>query len=307
MKFLTISLLAIATLFSNFSYAACPVGPSTVVLNDQAEVDAFPVTYAGCTDWPSNVKLRVSGNDITNLNGLAQLETIGGYLDLKNCPLLTDISGLANVTSIGELDIEMCNSLVSLAGLSLSTLGDLEISRCDALTDISALSTLTALGGELYIKENDALTSLNGLHNITSIGDSLVLDGNDLQLNLDGLSSLTSIGSDLTIDNNNALKDMTGLNALTSIGDDVRIIDNVNITSLDGFGNVTSIGGGLDVKENILLADCLGSCEMINAIIPPENYFFSSNLSVQCNDETTLEADCLVFLPVELTDFRAAE
>jgi hypothetical protein len=309
MKFLTISLLAIATLFNISADAQCPMG--NIVLETQAEVDAFPATFPGCTMITGKIKINDAGtppNTITNLDSLKYITSVAVSLDIQNCPLLTDITGLINITSSGEVDIERCNALTSLDGLQgLTTLGDLEISNCNALTDISDLSGLTSLSGQLNLKANDGLTSLNGLHNITSIGDSLVLDDNDALLNLDGLSGLTSIGGDLRIDDNNALTSISGLSSLTSIGDDVRMFGNKSLTTLDGLGSVTTIGGGVDIKNNDVLSNCLGACEMINAVMPPESYNFDGNASVQCNDESVLEADCLIFLPVELTGFRAKE
>ena len=285
MKFLTTSFLAIALLFNFSANAQCPAPPK-LTLNSQAEVDAFPANYPGCTMIPSNVDLIVSGNDITNLDSLKQLVSVEGTFDIKNSAILSDITGLINLTTVGQLDIERCPQLNSLDGLqNLTTVtDDLEFSNMDGLTDISQLSGLTSIGGDVQINDCDALVTLAGFDNIASIG------------------------GDLIIKESANLTDLTALSNLTTVGGSVKILANKNLPNLDGLGNITSIGGGIDVKNNNSLSDCLGSCSMLDALVPPNNAFFSNNFpGSHCNDILVLEGDCAIFLPVELVDFRAKE
>jgi internalin A len=282
MKFLTIGLLAIATLFNISAFAACPT--ANVTLTTQTEVDDFATTYPGCTVWPVGIKLRITGNGITNLDGLSVLTQLDGKVKVTLTPDLVDITGLMNVTTINsELQFEECIALASLDGLqNVTTCFRLEIQGMNALTDISQLSGITSLGSSLAILDCDTLTSLNGLQNITSVG------------------------GDLRIEQSHLLDDLTALSTLTSVGGSVKILSNKNLTTLDGLDNIVSIGGGLDVKTNPSLADCIGACRMLN-VPPPGGSFFSGNLSLQCNDLFVLEADCLIALPVELSGFRAKE
>ena len=160
MKFLTISLVAIATLFNISANAACPMGNLT--LSTQAQVDAFPVNYPGCSNL--SVNLTIQGADITNLDGLSGLVTIDGILLIQYSHALVDITGLMNITTITrELQFEECHALTSLDGLqNLTSLGKLELQGMDALTDISQLSGLTTITDDLHINDCDALTNLNG-------------------------------------------------------------------------------------------------------------------------------------------------
>lgn len=279
MKFLTISLLAIATLFTNVAFAACPT--SNLLLNSQAEVDNFATNYPGCTTLPSGIKLTVKGTGITNLDGLDVLTQVDGKLRIE-CQNVTDIDGLMNITAVnGELQFKHCHLLTNLDALSgLTTCHDLELVGLDALTDISGLSGLTSFSGELNIKDCDVLTNLNGLENISSIGRSLRLDGNA------------------------KLTDLTALDKLTSVGTSVYILNNASLTSLEGINNITSIGNDLDVYDNPNLSNCIGACQAILGV--GGNVDISNNApGTHCSNQVDLDADCLVALPVELSDFRA--
>src|SRR5574339_824462 len=63
-----------------------------IVLDSQADVDAFNYTEV-------NGKITVSGNNITNLNGLSEL-TKCTELSISINPNLTNIIGLANLQEV---------------------------------------------------------------------------------------------------------------------------------------------------------------------------------------------------------------
>ena len=68
----------------------------------QEEVDALGAT--GCDSISGNLTLRPSiydnSTDITNVDGLANLTSVGGYLRIEDNLALTNLSGLANITSV---------------------------------------------------------------------------------------------------------------------------------------------------------------------------------------------------------------
>ena len=268
-------LIILLCLFGSAVYAACPMGNLT--LSTQAEVDAFPANYPGCSTL--NVNLTIQGADITNLDNLSGLGTINGTLLIQYSNALVDITGLSGIHTVnGELQFEECHALTSLAGLALTTCNKLEIQGMDALTDISQLSTLTAIGDDLHIFDCDALTNLNGLQNIASVG------------------------ADLRIDQNENLTDLSALSTLTSVGGDVEITSNKNLANLDGLDNIASVGNNVVIRNNDNLTDCIGACKMADAALGTVT--LGNNNSLQCNDINTFEADCLIALPVELRDFK---
>lgn len=140
----------------------CPQGD--LVFSTQQQINNFAINYPTCSDLPGNV--TISGNNITNLSGLAKLQRIGGNLVLNNNRALIKLDGLKNLISIGGL---------------------LDISNNDALTSLSGLEKLAAVGGAIFIEENDALINLNGIQNIdpatiqsTDTSPDLTISGNAL-------------------------------------------------------------------------------------------------------------------------------
>ncbi len=200
----------------NYLHAACPT--SDITLSSQTDVDDFATNYPGCTTIPAGVEITVKGSGITNLEGLKELTAIDGQLEIEDCPDLTTIFGLRNITVVnpeGEIEIENCDALTSLHGLhNLETCHDLEIKKNAALWDLSSLEKLTEVSGELKIKDNPSLTSLDGLHNITSVGggpdndsqpNGLFIYDNDNLTDCIGLCNLLNNGvvsGDVFVENN---------------------------------------------------------------------------------------------------------
>jgi hypothetical protein len=137
----------------------------------QAEVDDFQSNFPGCTELEGNV--HISGSDITNLNGLSVVTSIGGWLWIEGYYPLYNLSGLDNLTSIGG-DLFIYNTaLIFLTGLENVTsiggglyIGDEYVGGNPDLNNFSGLNNLTSIGGDLYIGWNGGLTSLTGLDNI---------------------------------------------------------------------------------------------------------------------------------------------
>jgi hypothetical protein len=83
----------------------------------QSDIDNFPSNYPGCTHLAGGIT-QIRGNDITNLDSLYVITSIGGSLEIRHNPMLTNLEGLRNVTSIGgDLWIFSNDSLLRLHGL----------------------------------------------------------------------------------------------------------------------------------------------------------------------------------------------
>jgi len=127
-----------------------PCLPEGITFTTQEQIDNFQINYPGCTEIEGDVTIH--GNDITNLDGLSVMTSIGG--DLK----------------IGDYDGGN-SSLISLSGLeNLTSIEGIIIGNNDALTNLSGLEGITFIGGDLRIYDNDAITSLSGLESLTTIG-----------------------------------------------------------------------------------------------------------------------------------------
>jgi hypothetical protein len=219
----------------------------------QAEVDEFQLTYPNCTDLEGDVNIYYS--NITNLNGLNAVTSIGGNLDIS-AGALTSLTGLENLHFVGGYVDISGDALTSLTGLSnLDSIGGfLRIKSHPILPDLSGLEGLKYLGGSLWISANDALASLEGLHNLNYIGGGIEFQDNPVLTDLEGLNNIDSVRGDLKL-YWTALTDLSGLENLTFIEEDLTIIHNYYLTNLDELENVNSIGSNLTIASNANISD----------------------------------------------------
>ena len=188
-RYLNLSRITIAFFLSFFitnqMLSQCPT--STIILNSQGDIDSLSTSYPNCTHFQGG--LFISGNDITNLDALSHITSIGRNLEIENNPMLTDISGLSNLQSI-ERDLYLHNNpdLRSLDGLQfVSSLIDLTVSNLNSLADLNGLEGLTSVD-RIFISENISLESLSGLSNLEIITQYFDISSNPF---LETLSPLT--------------------------------------------------------------------------------------------------------------------
>ena len=90
----------------------------------------------------------IYNNDaLTNLDGLSNITSVGGYLRIEGNDVLTNLDGLSNITSVD---------------------GRLYIEGNDVLTNLDGLSNITSVGDDFYIKGNDSLDRFCGLYLLLS-------------------------------------------------------------------------------------------------------------------------------------------
>jgi hypothetical protein len=182
--------------------------PEGITFTTQEQIDNFQTNYPGCVEIEGSV--LISGNNITNLNGLNVLSSVGGDFYIWYNYNLTSLTGLAGVTYIGgELSIILNEALSAITGLEgLTSIGGaFEITGNGALTSLTVLEGLNSVGGDLVIRINYALNSLTGLEGLSSIGGNLYISDNLALTTLTGLEGLTSIGGGLSIHGNESLCD----------------------------------------------------------------------------------------------------
>lgn len=255
MKNLYFFLLMLLALISAKAQSCLPEG---ITFSTQAQIDNFQLNFPSCSEIEGTV--TISGSDITNLNGLTVVTSIGGGLYIYFNDILTSLTGLGNVISIGEnLLISSNNVLASLMGLAnlTSIEGNIEIwGDNPALTNLKGLEHITSIGGYLGVWANSAFSSFEGLENLTSIGGSLFIESNNGLTSLTELNNVTFIGGSLNINYNNALTNLTGL-------------DNINAGSIDN----------LMISEN----HSLSTCEVQSVC----DYLASPNGTIEINDNAT--------------------
>lgn len=159
--------------------ANCPTCPTeAIVLSSQTDIDNFAATYPGCTNFLFDI--TVEGADITNLLGLAQIESCDAYFNIQNNSQLQSLVGLENLTSTFQL---------------------FHIANNPLLVDLQGLNSFS--GGGIYLLQNDGLLSLDGLDSYTD-GHTTLIDFNDSLQDISALNVISNFSqySEIRLTNN---------------------------------------------------------------------------------------------------------
>lgn len=263
---------AAAMLAAISMHAQCP--PGGVTFTSQTQINNFIIQYPDCTEINGDVSIE---GDIQNLNGLANIVTISGALEIREVDDLESLDGLENLETLGT---------------------DLVLREVNDLEDISALMSLTSVGGELTIRECPELIDLDGLENLTTVGLGLIVRQCESLVSIESLTSVTYVGEILEVVDCPLLSSLAGLENITTIigGDEGALVieGNDSLTSLEGFGNdQTVMTGGVTISTNGELSYCSvpAICNYLQN--PPEGAATLIGLNVTgCNSDTEVIAAC---------------
>lgn len=269
--------------------AQCPTGD--IIFSTQGQIDNFQLNYPGCTNILGNVTIQ--GTDITNLNGLLGIDSIGKNLYIQSNISLTSLGGLDSLISIGQrFRIEGNSVLTSLNGLGLlSSVGfsgsggfpiliTFTISDNPNLSSLDGMENLHHIKGAFEISNNTSLTSLTGLENLHTVCRGLTISNNSSLLSLNGLEYFSGSGcnfdANLTISDNASLINLTGLEAYAGTGS-LIITNNFSLTSLFGFSPPNHINS-LIIQNNPALAsiESLANLASIHALVIENNSSLTS-------------------------------
>tara|TARA_R110002072_G_scaffold14272_2_gene59425 strand:+ start:135466 stop:137091 length:1626 start_codon:yes stop_codon:yes gene_type:complete len=254
-------LTAAFLLFTFIGFGQCPTAP--IVLNSQAEVDNFPITYPNCTYPPG---LNISGSDITDLSPLNQIVEID-QLNIIDTSLL-DFAGLENLEAINQqfwvFDNQNLMSFEGLGNLAEIT-GNVQLSDNSSLQNLEGLNQLTELSANLNIVRNNSMTDVNGLENILVLGGFIQFRENPLLENIDALVNVSEITGSVAFFDNNSLTSLDGLQNVQVISNsgDLKIESNDALENLDGLSNVSFLNGRIEIIGNPLLTT-LGPLSNLN-------------------------------------------
>lgn len=285
----TISLITIH-LFS-YSQGCLPEG---ITFSNQQQIDDFQTNYPGCTEIEGNV--LIFGSDISNLNGLLGITTIGGRLEINEPINLNDLHGLDSLYSIGgNFWIYDNQSLQNLSGLnSLAFVGgNFTVSNMDDLINLTGLESLTSIGEHMYLEDNGSLSSLMGLSSLNDIGFGLTLLQNPNLTDLSGLENMNHLNA-LYIVYNNTLTNLNGLEVLETIGSHLYLQHNSLLSDIIALVD-TDLSNlqELQINNNDVLAECdiLSICEYLagltGTIVIEDN-------APNCNNQEEVEEACLM-------------
>jgi len=221
----------------------------------QSQIDNFQTNYPGCTELQGS--LTISGNEITNLNGLNTITAIGENLLIYNNDNLSSLIGFENLTNIG--------GTLSI-GFEYSGDGPQIIYRNKSLLNLSGLDNLITIGGHFFIEYNDTLANLTGLGNLTSIGGHLLIIENE---NLESLSGLDNIDAD-------------------SIAN-LYILDNVSLSTCEVQSicdYLVSPNGAIEIHDNATGCDSQEEVEEV-CTASVDEVLFSDKLFIYPNPSST--------------------
>ncbi|MBK9686556.1 MAG: leucine-rich repeat domain-containing protein [Saprospiraceae bacterium] len=238
-------------------------GPSGILINTQAQANAFRSTYPGCLVVEGDLTINDDdgmGTDLVSIDSLYGLTGVNGALGIFFNPVLTKLDSLNNITQVGgDVSIFDNNIITNLAGLSglTSHTGTFSVYNNTALNSLNGIYNLTTFNN-LNIYSNPALINLNGLANADIINGSLYISGNDNLIDISGLSSISSVGSSLTISSNPALTTIQELTQLISVNESLFITDNASLENVNGFLFLESIALDLYIDNNGALTEYCG-------------------------------------------------
>ncbi len=251
--------------------AACTQScPNNLTFTSQQEIDDFSANFPSCVHIMGNLTVQEANiGNITDLSGLAQIQSVEGVLRIEHNNALVNLNGLDNISSVGSLLIGVNPSLTSIAQLSgITTLDNLTLAWNEKLMDFTGLNNIATAYGDVQIHYT-AVESLSGLSSLSSVGGLFIILGNSNLTNLNGLQNLTSIGERLFIVNNASLVNLNGLDNLVTVAGNFTVRVNSSLSSLSGLENLTSIGGFFYVGGNPLLTNLIG----LNGLNSVGDYF----------------------------------
>ena len=230
-----------------------------VTLDSQVAINNFASDYAGCTSLGSlRVQEAVDG-DIQSLEGLSQLTSVDGALQIFNNARLLTVDGLEKITSVGaQLDLYNNARLNSINGLRSVTQvgGFLDISYSSYLPNVNALANVASVGTRLR------LFHLYGLHDckgiapfIRSLPDNLAARVEKVKVGLEGQLPRNGSGANSIAACLNSDQDHTNGLALSGSKPSivVFIMDDVGLDQLSTFnygGTVPPLTPSLDQIAN---------------------------------------------------------
>ena len=202
-----------------------------ITLSFQADIDDFQNDYGPCDRIVGG--LTIDGAEVTNVDGLSELVSMGN-LSFLFASELTSTAGLSNLTSID---------------------GSLFFTDSNSLTSVDGLAKLTSVGGTVRFSFMEALTNLDGLSALSQVG-SIFLEFNTELINVDGFSSIQSVGNSIHLESNIALLNLDGFSSLSSTGVSFTLLGHTLLTNIDGLASLISVGENFRMEHNPLLAHC---------------------------------------------------
>lgn len=186
----------------------------------QTDLNNFYRNYSSCT---TVYGIIIEGTNIVDLTPLRNITSIRAYLIIRNCPLLSTLNGLGNLTStetFGLINNDMMTNASSVQNLNVyGTLNIVDnailqsfvnntINLINARVELNpkltriALPKAKVISNDLTIYNNNSLTRLDELTNLIKVGNVLFIANNFYLFSLMNFSSSLRIANEVIITNN---------------------------------------------------------------------------------------------------------
>lgn len=246
-------------------FFAQPCNSVHVSLINQSDVEGFLAQNGNCTEIVGDL---VIGSGIEHLDGLENIQKIGGYLSMSNADRLVDISGLSGLQEVGSW---------------------VRIQNNPVLSSFEGLDNLKKIRGDFfYIAGNARVKNLEGLSGLDSISGIFQIWNMDSLTNLNNLNNLKYIGGDCSIFKNENLLHTEGLDSLRFIRGAFSIYENPNLQSVIPLSPMLQIQGQLAIYKNPQLELCHAEAVCQKLATMPDAVYIADNKSHCINKETVL-------------------
>lgn len=231
------------------------------IFMEQSSIDSFAQNYPGCKILNADITISEA---VDNLQGLAQLEGINGSLEIS-CKV-RNLDGLQNLKYVtGTLNIKENRELEDLSALAnLTTVGFLQIGSNNKITTLNGFNQLKEINHTLSIDNNTELQSLEGLHNLERIGIGSGISGvlsitrNPKIKSLVPLSNLSGLQNGmLVLIALDALESLKGIDQLTDLSF-IRLEQIPLLSNLEDLSNIQLVNGSLWLLDLEGLRDLRG-------------------------------------------------
>lgn len=247
----------IFVIFFNWDICSQSCLPGTTYFSTQAQIDAFPTNYPGCTTISGT--LFITGSNITNLSPLSQISAINGNLFVLNTSLQS-LNGFQNLQSIGGALNLVGNSMLSnLSPFNPSNIGNNIQFGQNAILNAIELNNISNNINGLLINDNPLLISLQ-MNNLNSIsfasGGEFHIVRNPLMssLEMNNLNTINIQGyGSINFEDNPLLNQINFTNA-NEINSYYFLIDNCGFTNLNFLNGINGTIGALEIKNNSSLS-----------------------------------------------------
>lgn len=301
----------LTTVSGDLNITDMPNLASLTGLSKVVSANGLRIVRSGVTNLNGLEKLMGLGNGglqlednpkLGSLDGLQNMDTLGGTLSIASCPLVNRLAVLDKVTAVGGgVYLSNLPQLTHLYGLEqvAAINGDLSISGLP-LTNLDELAKLLSVSGGIRLSDMPQLTNLAALHNITRLEGQLEIANNPALTSLSGLQNIAFARGGLLVNNNDALTSLAGLDNLEILGYNqafdstavFQIQGNAKLTSLAGLEKLTAIGNYVTIQNNPLLSDC-AIFVLCNAVFNnPPQYFTLGNNAPGCSTPTDIKVGC---------------